>query len=86
MAGSRLNSAKEIENNRIGRTAKKRYLTLTDKARKQDADMHDCARRRVAAVQVSPHLTYAPLKVSATHSARHPEVLASSASLEGWMR
>jgi hypothetical protein len=35
-------------NYRIGRTTKKRQLPDIDKARKQEADMRDCARQRAA--------------------------------------
>jgi hypothetical protein len=37
------------KNYRIGRAAKKRQLAVIDKARKQEADMRDCARRFIAA-------------------------------------
>src|SRR2546430_13072428 len=40
-AGSRVNSGR---NYRIGRAAKKRQLTVGDKARKREADMRDFAR------------------------------------------
>jgi hypothetical protein len=47
-AGGGVTAKLERRNYRIGRAAKKRQLPGIDKARKQEADMRDCTRRRAA--------------------------------------